>query len=128
MSYFFEILDPQSGQFVPFTADSAASEYDPTWNDIVDADRSVDGTLRYEGIATKEKIVATWNFMPPAAYQTLVRLTSLRICRIRYFSPTTGGSRTANFYIGSDLKLTCLGQWNGNNFQGYKVTASFVEE
>jgi len=128
VSVFLEILDPQSGLFYNFSAFDAPSEYEPVWNDIVDAERAVDGTLRYEGIVSKDKLVISWNFMSQSAYQTLSRLTSLRIFRVRYYSPRTGGIKTANMYIGSDQKLTCLGQWNGDRFAGYKVSVSFVEE
>jgi len=128
MSAFIEILDPQSGTFFPFSAADAASDYEPTWNDIVDADRAVDGTLKYEGIVSKDKLVVSWNCMPQATVQTLKRLTSLQIFRMRYYSPMDGGIKTGNFYLGSDLKITALGQWVNGGFAGYKVQASFTEE
>lgn len=127
MSAFIEIMD-KNGQWFSFSDENAASEYEPVWNDIVDADRAVDGTLRYEGIVDKDKIVVTWNLMPPDTYRKLYAMTSLRIFRMRYFAPKTGGIRTSNFYLGSDQKLTCMGQWKGDRFVGYKVSASFVEE
>jgi len=128
VSALIEIMDSTTGQWYPFQADSAVSDYGPLWNDIVDADRAVDGTLRYEGIAAKDKLTISWNHMPEITLQKLYQITSLKIFRVRYYSPMIGAFRTANFYFGSDLKVTANGQWSKDRFSGYKVSATMTEE
>jgi len=124
---FFEIMDDKTGQFFDFGGASAPSEYSAVYNDIVEADRAVDGTLKYEAIATKTKITASWLFMPPATYQKLISMTQLRTFTVRYFEPASGEWRQSEFYMGSDIKADALGQWKGSAFIGYKVSVSFVE-
>ena len=68
---------------------------------ISKAERSEDGTMLIEVIATKRKINCAWSYLTNAALLALLTAVTPTFVSVEYEDPLTGTTRTGTFYTGS---------------------------
>ena len=68
---------------------------------ISKAERSENGTMLIEVIATKRKLNCTWQYLTNASLLALLTAVTPTFVSVEYEDPLTGTTRTGTFYTGS---------------------------
>lgn len=117
-----------SGTYIPLPPPSV---YEATPNEVVEAERTVEGDMVKERITIKRSIVLEWPNLLSAQSTQVAALTSPNTFRVRYFDPETKTFQYGMFYRGNDYEHKPLqsadSRWDGSGFKRWVMSMSLVE-
>lgn len=93
------------------------STYNPSIQDISNAQRNANGEMILERIATKRKIGLGWSFLSSVELSSLLNLVSGTFFSVEYIDPQDGGLKSGTFYSGD---RSTSGVMFRNNIMYYK--------
>lgn len=76
------------------------SEYSVSINDLTKAERTANGTMTIDRVATKRKIELSWRYLSRNDLQTMLNLFNDVKFQVTYMDPVTNANRTSYFYVG----------------------------
>ncbi|MEY8001211.1 DUF6711 family protein [Clostridium sp. Mt-5] len=76
------------------------STYNPSIQDISNAQRNARGEMILERIATKRKLSLSWAFLSGTDTLQLLSLVSSTFFSVEYIDPQDGGLKSGTFYSG----------------------------
>lgn len=115
-----------NGAYVPLP-DPAYDNYKTYPNEISKADRNTLGDLIKQRITVKQTISVQWHGLTAAEKTNIIDLVGGDHFQLKYFCLENDQMQYGKFYTGDDLEIRGYGRFDGNKFQYYDITASFVE-
>lgn len=93
----------------------APSTYNPSIQDISNAQRNARGEMILERIATKRKLSLGWAFLIDKELSQILSLVSGTFFSVEYIDPQDGGLKSGTFYSG-DRSMTGVMYDNGTMY------------
>jgi len=122
------IFDSTTGAYKYFTGPSAPSDYNVVPKVGSNMDRSVNYRLTGDFVGRKDQITVSINALPLNDLKDLIRLTIMKFFKVSYWCDYINDYKNSTFYIGNDLNISNLNQWNDPGFDVYKVSFTLTEQ
>jgi len=124
-------FNEDTGTYEEFTLGAGRkppSKYKSVMQEIVEASRTVTGTMKKERIAEKMQITVEWSAIPAQQKADLLKWTGLNTFQVKYYDTMTDTIKYGEFYRGNDLDVNPLRRYDTEKgFDYYSVKMSLTE-